>query len=64
MQRNTWIRMTLFAVILVLLILMIAVFEWRKSRGKRTGYIWLAGMLMVTMLFGIYGNSSFLYGQF
>lgn len=48
----------------VLLILMIAVFEWRKSRGKRTGYIWLAGMLMVTMLFGIYGNSSFLYGQF
>ena len=47
-----------------MLIFLLMVFEWRRSREKGKNYGWIAVMLMLTLLFGIYGNSSFLYGQF
>lgn len=50
--------------IICLLILFQAVFEWRRTRGKGTSYAWLAAMLAITLLFGKFGSSSFLYGQF
>lgn len=50
--------------IICLLIVFLAVFEWRKSKGKGTSMGWLAVMLAVTLLLGKFGNSSFLYGQF
>jgi len=50
--------------IICLLILFLAVFEWRRSRGKGTSMAWMAVMLAVTLLLGKFGNSSFLYGQF
>lgn len=50
--------------IICLLILFQAVFEWRRTRGKGTSYGWLAAMLAITLLLGKFGSSSFLYGQF
>lgn len=50
--------------IICLLILFQAVFEWRRTRGKGTAYGWLAAMLAITLLLGKFGSSSFLYGQF
>lgn len=50
--------------IICLLILFQAVFEWRRTRGKGTSYGWLAAMLVITLLFGKFGSSSFLYGNF
>ena len=50
--------------IICLLILFLAVFEWRKSHGKKTSYGWMAAMLAITLLLGKFGSSSFLYGQF
>ena len=50
--------------IICLLILFQAVFEWRRTRGKGTSYGWIAVMLTLTLLFGRFGSSSFLYGQF
>ena len=50
--------------IICLLILFLAVFDWRRSRGKGTSMAWMAVMLAVTLLLGKFGNSSFLYGQF
>ena len=50
--------------IICLLILFLAVFEWKKSNGKKTSYGWIAAMLAITLLLGKFGSSSFLYGQF
>lgn len=50
--------------IICLLILFLAIYEWRKSHGKKTSYGWLAAMLAITLLLGKFGSSSFLYGQF
>lgn len=50
--------------IICLLILFQAVFEWRRARGKGTSYGWIAAMLAITLLLGKFGSSSFLYGQF
>ena len=50
--------------IICLLILFLAVFEWRRSREKKTSYGWIAAMLAITLLLGKFGSSSFLYGQF
>ena len=50
--------------IICLLILFQAVFEWRRTRGKGTSYGWIAVMLAMTLLLGQFGSSSFLYGQF
>ncbi|MBR4138834.1 MAG: MBOAT family protein [Lachnospiraceae bacterium] len=50
--------------IICLLILFQAVFEWRRTRGKGTSYGWFAAMLAITLLLGQFGSSSFLYGQF
>ena len=50
--------------IICLLIVFLAVFEWRKTKGKGTSYGWLAAMLAITLLLGKFGSSSFLYGQF
>ena len=50
--------------IICLLILFQAVFEWRRTREKGTSYGWLAAMLTITLLLGKFGSSSFLYGQF
>lgn len=50
--------------IICLLILFLAVFEWRKNKGKGSSYGWLAAMLMLTLLLGKFGSSSFLYGNF
>lgn len=50
--------------IICLLILFQAVFEWRRNRGKGTSYGWIAAMLAITLLLGQFGSSSFLYGQF
>lgn len=50
--------------IICLLILFLAVFEWRRTRGKGTSYGWIAAMLAITLLLGKFGSSSFLYGQF
>lgn len=53
-----------YFLIICLLILFLAVFEWRRTRGKGTSYGWIAAMLSITLLLGQFGNSSFLYGQF
>lgn len=50
--------------IICLLILFQAVFEWRRTRGKGTSYGWIAAMLTFTLLLGKFGSSSFLYGNF
>lgn len=50
--------------IICLLIVFLTVFEWKKSHGKRTSYGWIGAMLAITLLFGKFGSSSFLYGQF
>lgn len=50
--------------IICLLILFQAVFEWRKMHGKGTSPVWIGTMLLLTLLFGQFGSSSFLYGQF
>ncbi len=50
--------------IICLLILFQAVFEWRRTRGKGKSYAWIAAMLAITLLLGKFGSSSFLYGQF
>lgn len=50
--------------IICLLILFQALFEWRRTRGKGKSYGWIAAMLAITLLFGQFGSSSFLYGQF
>lgn len=47
-----------------LMILFLMIFEWRRSRGKNTSLYWLGIMLVLTLLFGKFGSSSFLYGQF
>ncbi len=53
-----------YFLIICLLILFQAVFEWRRTRGKGTSYGWIAAMLALTLLLGQFGSSSFLYGQF
>ena len=53
-----------YFLIICLLILFQAVFEWRRTRGKGTSYGWIAVMLAMTLLLGQFGSSSFLYGQF
>ena len=53
-----------YFLIICLLILFQAVFEWRRTRGKGTSYGWLAAMLAIILLLGQFGSSSFLYGQF
>ncbi|MBQ8856861.1 MAG: MBOAT family protein [Lachnospiraceae bacterium] len=53
-----------YFLIICLLILFQAVFEWRRTRGKGTSYGWLAAMLAIILLLGKFGSSSFLYGQF
>lgn len=53
-----------YFLIICLLILFQAVFEWRRTRGKGTSYGWIAAMLAFTLLLGQFGSSSFLYGQF
>lgn len=53
-----------YFLIICLLILFLAVFEWRRSQGKGTSMAWMAIMLAVTLLLGKFGDSSFLYGQF
>lgn len=53
-----------YFLIICLLILFQAVFEWRRTRGKGTSYGWIAAMLAMTLLLGQFGSSSFLYGQF
>lgn len=50
--------------IICLLILFLAVFEWRRTRGKGTSMGWIGLMLAMTLLLGQFGSSSFLYGQF
>lgn len=50
--------------IICLLILFLAAFEWRRTRGKGTSMGWIGIMLAMTLLLGKFGNSSFLYGQF
>ncbi len=50
--------------IICLLILFQAVFEWRRTKGKGTSKGWIAAMLAITLLLGNFGSSSFLYGQF
>lgn len=50
--------------IICLLILFLAVFEWRKNKGKEASYGWIAAMLALTLLLGKFGSSSFLYGNF
>ena len=50
--------------IICLLILFLAIFEWRRNKGKETSYGWLAAMLIFTLLLGKFGSSSFLYGNF
>ena len=53
-----------YFLIICLLILFQAVFEWKRTRGKGTSYGWIAAMLAMTLLLGQFGSSSFLYGQF
>ena len=53
-----------YFLIICLLILFQAMFEWRRTRGKGTSYGWLAAMLAIILLLGKFGSSSFLYGQF
>ena len=53
-----------YFLIICLLILFQAVFEFRRTKGKGTSYGWLAAMLAMTLLLGQFGSSSFLYGQF
>ena len=53
-----------YFLIICLLILFLAVFEFRRIKGKGTSYGWLAAMLAMTLLLGQFGSSSFLYGQF
>ena len=53
-----------YFLIICLLILFQAVFEWRRTRDKGTSYGWIAAMLAMTLLLGQFGSSSFLYGQF
>lgn len=53
-----------YFLITCLLILFLAVFEWRRTKGKGNSYGWLAAMLILTLLLGKFGSSSFLYGQF
>ena len=53
-----------YFLIVCLLILFLAVFEWRRTQGKGTSYGWIAAMLALTLLLGKFGSSSFLYGQF
>ena len=50
--------------IICLLILFLAVFEWRKNQEKGTSYGWIAAMLALTLVLGKFGSSSFLYGNF
>lgn len=50
--------------IICLLILFLLIFEWRKSHGKKVSIGWMGIMLALTLLFGKFGSSSFLYGQF
>lgn len=50
--------------IVCILIFFLAVFEWRRTNGKKTSFGWLGVMLAATLLLGKFGNSSFLYGQF
>ena len=53
-----------YFLIICLLILFQAMFEWRRTRGKGTSYGWLAAMLAIILLLGQFGSSSFLSGQF
>ena len=53
-----------YFLIICLLILFQAVFEWRRVRGKAASYGWIAAMLAMTVLLGKFGSSSFLYGNF
>lgn len=53
-----------YFLIMCLLILFQAVFEWRRTRGKGSSYGWIAAMLAMTLLLGKFGSSSFLYGNF
>ncbi|MBO5158055.1 MAG: MBOAT family protein [Lachnospiraceae bacterium] len=53
-----------YFLIICLLILFLAVFEWRRTKGKGTSYGWIAAMLAITLLLGQFGSSSFLYGQY
>lgn len=50
--------------LICLLILFLLIYEWRKSRGKKVSIGWMGVMLALTLLFGKFGSSSFLYGQF
>ena len=50
--------------IICILIVFLAVFEWKKIKGKGNSYGWMAAMLAITLLLGKFGSSSFLYGQF
>ena len=50
--------------IICLLIGFFGIYEWRRVKGKGASYGWLAVMLFVTLLFGKFGSSSFLYGNF
>lgn len=53
-----------YFLIICLLILFQAVFEWRRIHGKGKSYGWIAAMLAITLLFGQFGSNSFLYGNF
>ena len=50
--------------IICLLIGFYGIYEWRRVKNKGTSYGWLAVMLVMTLLFGKFGSSSFLYGNF
>ena len=50
--------------IICLMIGFYVIYEWRKVKGKGESYGWLAVMLVMTLLFGKFGSSSFLYGNF
>ena len=50
--------------IICLLIVFLAVFEWRKNKRKEASYGWIAAMLALILLLGKFGSSSFLYGNF
>lgn len=53
-----------FFVLNILLIAFLGIFEWRKGKGKGNSMVWMALMFAGIILFGQFGNSSFLYGQF
>ena len=53
-----------YALIVGLLILFQSVFEWKRINGKGKSFAWIVAMLVMVLLLGQFGSSSFLYGQF